>query len=172
MAKDITKVKVGTVDVSAGGTDLGHTKGGAEVVYEPEYHDIQVDEYGNTVANKKLLGEKFTVKVPLAEYTLANLNVAIPNSTIVGAVTQKLTFGSKAGKDMLSQAVAWIFHPRDAGADLDYDINIPKGVVTSSVTLPHQNDSERTIEITVEALIDESAADGAYLASIGDPAAA
>lgn len=172
MAKDVTKVKVGTCDVKAAGTDLGHTKGGVEISYEPSYHDIQVDEYGETVVNKKLLGEKFTAKVPLAEYTLANLAVAIPNSSIVGTTPQKLTFGSKAGKDMLSKAVAWVFHPIDAGASKAFDINIPKGVVTSTVTITHVNDAERAIEVTVEALLDETATDGAYLAFIGDPAAA
>lgn len=58
--KDVLKVKVGTCDVKADGTDLGHTKGGCEVNYEPSYYDIQVDEYGETVANKKLLKEKFS----------------------------------------------------------------------------------------------------------------
>lgn len=171
MAKDVTKVKVGTCDVTAAGQDLGHTKGGCEVNYEPSYHDITVDEYGETVVNKKLLGEKFSVKTPLAEYTLANLAVAIPNSTIVGTTPQKLTFGSKAGKDMLSQAVAWVWHPIDAGASKEFDINITKGIVASQITIGHVNDSERIIEVTVEALLDESQTDGAYLAFIGDPAA-
>lgn len=172
MAKDVTKVKVGTCDVTAGGVELGHTKGGVEINYEPNYFDVQVDEYGETIVNKKLNGEKFSAKVPLAEYTLANLAIAIPNSSIVGTSPQKLTFGSKAGKDMLSQAAAWVFHPIDAGAAKTFDVNIPKGVVTSQVTISHVNDDVRVIEVTVEALLDESADDGAYLAFIGDPAAA
>lgn len=169
---DVTKVKVGTCDVTANGVNLGHTKGGCEVNYEPSYHDISVDEFGETVVNKKLLGEKFSVKVPLAEYTLANLAVAIPNSGIItNAVTpakQRLQFGSKAGKDMLAKAVAWLFHPKDMGASVAFDINIPKGIVTNQVTISHVNDGERIIEVTVEALLDETKADGAYLASIGD----
>ena len=168
---DATKIALGVCKATFDSVDLGHTKGGVECVYEPVWHDVKVDQYGDTVVKKRLMGEKFTAKVPLAEYTVANLKVGIPAGTVVGTTTKKLTVGSSAGKSSTTLAAPLVLHPVDA-VGVEHDINIHKGMVGSQVTLSHVNDGERIIECTFEALIDESKADGARLFTIGDPAAA
>ena len=168
---DATKIALGVCTGTFDGVTLGHTKGGVECVYEPVWHDVKVDQYGDTVVKKRLMGEKFTAKVPLAEYTVANLGIGIPAGTVVGTTIKRLDVGSSAGKSSDDLAATLVLTPVDATGD-EHTITVPKAMVGSQVTLSHVNDGERIIECTFEAIIDESKADGARLFSIGDPAAA
>lgn len=168
---DATKIALGVCTASFDGVALGHTKGGVECVYEPVWHDVKVDQYGDTIVKKRLMGEKFTAKVPLAEYTVANLGVGIPAGTVVGTTVKRLDVGSSAGKSSDDLAAPLVLTPVDATGD-EHTITVPKAMVGSQITLSHVNDGERIIECTFEAIIDEGEADGARLFSIGDPAAA
>lgn len=163
---DITEVKLGVCEVSFNNVDLGHTKGGVVVSYAPEYVDIQVDKYGNTTADKRLLGEKFTAKVPLAESTLANLSVAMPAGT---TTANKITLGSKAGVGLAGLAHLLVLHPQaNEASDRSEDVIFYKAVAGSPVELGFTNDGVRIIEVTFEAMIDETKSDGDYLGMIGD----
>lgn len=166
---NVTNVKVGICDVYFNGAHLGHTKGGVEVSYEPVYHEVAVDAYGETPVEKYLIGEKWTAKVPLAEYTIANLNIAIPQSTLAGS-NARVTLGAKAGKKATDDAAQLILHPVGASG-AENDIVLYKAYVDSTVVLPHRNDEERLIEVTFIALLDESKSDGNYLGLIGDSSA-
>ena len=44
MANDATKIIIGAATVSVGGTDVGYTKGGVTVRYEPEFIDVIADQ--------------------------------------------------------------------------------------------------------------------------------
>lgn len=167
---DITKVRIGACDVTFNGTDLGHTMGGVEVSYEPQYADVMVDKYGQTIVEKKLIGEKLTATVALAEETIANLKVAMPNATFAGAANARVTIGKSAGQGMLAQAAQLVLHPRNEGTRVR-DIVFHKAVVTSQVVLPHKVDEQLTYEVVFEALLDESKSDGNYLGLIGDSTA-
>lgn len=165
---DATKVKLGTCNIIANGTDVGHSAGGCEGSYEPTYTDITVDMYGSTPVNKVLTGEKMTAKVPFAESTLANLLLAIPQGT---ASATKLTIGSKAGKLASADAISLVLHPQaNAAGDRSEDFVILKAVASSPVMLPYKNEGARVFEVTFEGIIDETKADGAYLGLIGDSA--
>lgn len=164
---DVTKVQVGACSVTYNGLDLGHTKGGVEVSYEPTYKDVSVDKYGETVVEKYLTGEKFTAKVPLAEFTIANLRNAMPKSTFAGAANTRITIGAAAGKKATDSAAQLVLHPLNQGTR-QHDIVLYKAYVASQVVLSHKNDEEKIIEVTFEALLDESRSDGNYLGLIGD----
>lgn len=166
---DVTNVQIGVAELTFGGVNLGHTKGGVTVSYEPEYHDLTVDKYGNTVIDKILIGEKLSVTAPLAEYTIDNLAIAIPNSTKAGT-DKRVTIGSLCGKKSSEHALELVVHPVNIPGR-DYDVVLYKAVVEESVELPHNFDEEKIMEITFTALIDEGKADGNYLGLIGDSAA-
>ncbi len=162
-----TNVQVGICDVSYNGLDLGHTIGGVEVSYEPEHHDVSVDKYGNSVVQRYLLGEKLTAKLALAEYTIANLRNAMPQATFAGAANTRITLGAAAGKKATDDAYQLVLHPINEGTRR-HDVVIYKAYVASTVVLPHKVDEEKVVEVTFEALIDESRSDGNYLGLIGD----
>ncbi len=167
---DIAKVKVGTCSVVYNGSDLGHTIGGVEVSYEPVYKDVAVDLYGETTVEKFLIGEKFTAKVPLAESTIANFRNSIPQSTFAGAANRRITIGAKAGKLATEDAYQLVLHPVIEGTRA-FDIVLHKAYSGATVVVGHTNDGEKIIEVTFEALLDESKSDGNYLGLIGDSTA-
>lgn len=167
---DITNVQVGACDVTFNSVNLGHTKGGVEVSYEPEYHEVAVDLYGNTPVDKYLTGERFTAKVPLAEYTLPNLGVVIPQGGYAGAGNARRTIGAKAGKKGTSVTAQLVLHPSNEGTRR-HDIVFHKAFVDSVVTLPHKIDEEKVMEVTFIALLDETKSDRNYLGLIGDSTA-
>ena len=75
---DFESVKLGVCDIhwnEAPEVFLGLTKGGCELSYIPSYHDMKVDQYGDTIIDKSLLGEKISVKVPLAETDLDKIEM-------------------------------------------------------------------------------------------------
>lgn len=164
---DITKVKVGVCSVTYNGLDLGHTKGGVEVMYEPAHMDVQVDKYGTTVVEKFLTGEKLTAKVPLAEYTIANLRNAMPQATFAGAANSRITIGSSAGQAAKVDSYPLVLHPINEGTKA-FDVVMYKAYVASSISLKHLVDGVKTIEVVFEALLDETKSDGNYLGLIGD----
>ena len=167
---DITNVQLGVCSVTFNSVDLGHTKGGVEYTYEPEYYEVTVDKYGNTPVEKKLVGEKIMVKVPLAEFTIDNLKAAIPNATYAGAANRRITIGKSAGQSMRSLAAQLVLHPITEGTRR-HDIVLHKAVVDSAITIGMNNEGEKIIEVTFAALLDESKNDGNYLGLIGDSTA-
>lgn len=167
---DIAKVELGVCEVSIDGVSIGHTKGGVEVTYEPTYSDITVDAYGETIVDKRLIGEKWMAKIPFAEYTIANLRKAMPQSEFAGAGNARITIGAKAGKKASDDAVELLLHPQDKGTR-EHDIVMHKAYASSSVVINHVNDDVKVVEVTFEALLDESKSDGNYLGLVGDSTA-
>lgn len=167
---NVDNVHVGVCTVTLNGVDLGHTAGGVEVSYEPVYHDVTVDQYGESVVEKYLLGEKWTAKVPLAEYTIANMKKAIPTGTFAGAADARITVGSNVGKKAKALAGQLVLHPIEEGTRR-FDVVFHKAYVGSQVVSAYVNDGERVTEVTFEALVDETKSAGNYLGMIGDSTA-
>jgi len=164
---DATKIQLGVCDVTYKGVDLGHTIGGVTVTYTPEYHETKVDKYGSSVVEKFLVGERMVAKGSLAEWTLANLQVAIGQSTLSG--DDSVTIGSFAGKKASLKAGLLLLHPIAAGASVrDYDVAIYKAVVTSELTIEHKNDGEKVLPVEFDGLVDENRSDGNLIGFIGD----
>lgn len=167
---DLTKVKVGVCTVTFNGVDLGHTVGGVEVTYEPTHYDVVVDKYGDTKVERKLVGEKLIAKVPLAEYTIANLKNAIPQGQYAGAANARIQIGVSAGQSARSQAAQLVLHPQNEGTRA-YDVVFHKAYVANKITINHKNKETKVIEVEFEALLDETKSDNNYLGFIGDSTA-
>lgn len=167
---NVNNFRIGACSVTFNGTDLGHTNGGVEISYEPTFQPLNADLYGETPVDQVLMGEKFTAKCMLAEYTIANLGVAIPQGVFAGAANARRTFGAKAGKSSKTDAAQLVLHPLNSGTR-EHDIVIHLATVTSTITINHTNDAQRMIEVTFEAFIDETKTDGNYLGFIGDSTA-
>lgn len=171
MAADIDNVKLGPCSVKVNNVDVGHTKGGVTVAYEAEYHDITVDKYGNTVAEKVLIGESLKVTVPLAEHTIANMLIAIPGASSAGG-GDRMTIGKDAGLRMSSVAYELVLHPlANDTNDLSEDVVLHKAVSAEAIEWKYATDGERLAEVVFHALLDEAKTDGNRLGFIGDSTA-
>lgn len=163
---DATKIQLGPCSVTFKGRDMGHTIGGVTVTYTPDFYESKVDKYGSSVVEKFLVGEKLMAEFNLAEFTLANLQDAVNQSTLQG--DDSISVGSTAGKKASVNAGLLVLHPLAAGSARDYDVSIYKGVVTSELKLEHKNDGEKVLPVTVDGLVDENRSDGNMLGFIGD----
>ena len=141
---DVANVKVGVCSVTYNGVDLGHTVGGVEVTYEANYHDVIVDKYGETVVEKKLVSERYMAKVPLAEYTIANLKAAIPQGQYAGAANARIHFGSSSGKSAKDNSAQLVLHPINEGTR-KFDVVLHKAYAANTITLQHKVDETRVI---------------------------
>ena len=163
---DISNVKMGVCSVKFGTTDLGHTKGGVTVTYEPEIHDITVDAYGSSPADKVIIGQKLKATVPMAESSLANLAIAIPAGT---ATATLITLGGTVGARLSESAETLVLHPvANDSDDLSEDVVIYKAIATNTIEIPFMVDAEKVIEVEFEGMIDETQTDGSMLGLIGD----
>ncbi len=163
---NILNVKLGTCKVYFKGVDMGHTIGGAEVTYSPEYQETKVDQYTG-VAERWLVGEKLSAKIPLAESTLVQLRAAMTHAT--DAADDAITLGSYAGKRSSTLAGLLVLHPiANAANNYDDDVAIYKAHSSGEIVLPFKNDGEKIIEVTFDGLVDEGRTDGNLLGFIGD----
>jgi len=162
---NLLNVKLGVCKVVFKGVDLGHTIGGVEVTYSPEFQETKVDQYTG-IAERWLIGEKLSAKVPLAESSLVQLKAGLAHGTEDG---ESLTLGKYAGQRSSTLAGLLVLHPvANADNDLSDDVAIFKAHSSGEVTLPFKNDGERIIETTFDGMVDESRADGSFLGLIGD----
>lgn len=161
---DIANTKIGACDVTFATVDLGHTLGGVTFSYEPNLAEIKVDAYGDTPVDYMVNGELVTVKVNLAEMSVAALKAAIPNHTLEGSIVH---FGAGAGTRLSAKAGVLVLHPRAATGTTE-DITLHKAVVYETVEIPYNNEDQRVFEVTFVALPDESKDAGKRLGAFGD----
>ncbi len=165
---DVTKIRLGVCSVTFKGSDLGHTIGGVEFTYTPEYKETSVDKYGKSVVEKFLVGERVKVKLSLAEWTLANLQAVIDQATLQG--DDSVSVGSVAGKKASTNAGLLVLHPiENATANKNDDMSVYKATVAGSeLAIVNNNEGERVLPVEFDGLIDENRSDGNMLFFIGD----
>lgn len=165
----LTNVRIGACSVLWGGVSLGHTKDGAEFQFERSFEDLMVDQYGETAVDKALTGQNLTVKVYLAEPNTSNLHVALPEQGHAsGANGERVGLGADAGATLRQFARELVLHPLNrAASDDSEDIHIYLAVSMETVALNYKVDEQRVIEVTFQALVDETYGSGRRLGHIG-----
>jgi len=91
MANDATKIIIGAATVSVGGTDVGYTKGGVTVRYEPEFIDVIADQAVGVVKKARSL-ERMYVTTTLLQVSLSDIRKSFmqPSAQLSGST---LTLG-------------------------------------------------------------------------------
>jgi hypothetical protein len=165
----IENIRMGACGVIFDNVSLGHTKDGAEFQFERSFEDLMVDQYGETAVDKALTGQKLTVKVFLAEPSVANLHVAMPEQGHAsGGNGERVGLGVDAGALLRQYAKELVLHPlKNAANDDSEDIHIYKAVSVETVPMNYKVNEQRIIEVTFQALVDETYGNGRRLGHIG-----
>lgn len=168
---DISKVEIsGPCRITANGVDIGHTLDGVELEGERKLTDVFTDKYGETPVDKVLSGNRLKAKFKMAQTEWAQWNLLVPEtSSYDGAGTaDRADFGADAGYSLRQDAVRLVIHPlRNANTDYSDDVTIYKAISAENFTLPMKVDEQRVLEITLEALVDESYGTGRRLGHYG-----
>lgn len=174
MASDTKNVKLGVCTVFYNDVDLGYTKGGVEVSVSTETHKVEVDQFGKTAISENIMGRNVTVKVPLAETTLANLVAIMPGATLVtdavDPTKKKVVVTNGVGVNLIDIAKELRLHPKGKPlTDKSDDFVIPKAATPGALTFAYKVDDERIFNCEFTGYPDVSAADTLFI--VGDETA-
>lgn len=146
-------VKLGVCTVTFDGNDLGLTKGGVEVEVATETYEVMVDQFGNSPVNEYILARTVTIRVPLAESTLENLQKIMPGTTIVTSgsipnLKKRADVQNGTGLNLLDYAEKLVLHPKALpSTDKSEDFIVPLAATSGAVSYAYKLDEERIFNV-------------------------
>lgn len=172
MANTPGLLKVRRAKVYIDDVHVGLTKGDTEVTIERDLVEVGADEYGIAPYDLVANGNRATIKFMIAEISAGAIAKALPEGTYVagvGAEGGKVGIGQASGYSLRQDAVELTLHPADRDdADTDEDVTFWKCVSKEPVKVMYSISNQQIIEVTMEALWDETQADGYHLGRYGD----
>lgn len=174
-AGDVTKFRLDNFRVTIGGTDIGFTEGGSEIVINSSVVELTADQTGITPLDTRNNGSRVTVKIVFAEAaTYATLKKALHDGTLRSSGgTAVGVGGTLSGTRVgLTDAVAIILHPLDKDDSvLTNDINIWKAVADGQTRIKYGPNAKTLYETTFICLPDTSKTAGKQIIDFGLAAA-
>lgn len=153
-----------------GWKQFGYTDDGVDFQYGPSWKDFDVDEEMAPV-DTKLIKEKLSVIMKLAEATLNNLGYAIAGSSLVQVDPTSSTIGTLtlAGGSAASTSEFKLgFQGPAPGTNLTRVVIIYRAKSKGTVTVKYQRKDKVIIGVSFEALADGTKAAGARLFKMVD----
>ena len=149
MAKDDMEISPCAVYFGTAGAeaDLGRTEGGVRVAFTTDVGDLMSDQWGTQPEDQVITGQGCRVTVPLAEYTIENLAIAL-NQDITG---DALIAGDRlVGTKMSSKAESLLLKEYVDGTVSEDDKNWMRFPVAAPVGSPEilfSKTDQRIIEV-------------------------
>lgn len=182
MAVNSEDFELGPAQVTYDGSDLGGDEGDTTVTIATDSADLKCNQLGSQPANKVIIGRGATVKVPMAEITLANLVRTMPGTRLVtdamDSTKKKVVLaqgiGSKAiGTSGLAKQIIvkpYVDGVPSTNATTGKWFTFPKSFPISTAELGYNRDNQRILMVEFQVLPDPS--NGNILGWCGDITAA
>lgn len=168
MARDLEKLELGPAIVEFGDTDktlFETTIGGITFNIETQYREQKIDQLGETVVKKTVIGRNAYAVVPFAEKDLEVISKVVAGSELVTDGTgKKVIIKTGVGTDLLTLADKVVIKPVGYEADPEKWVTLPLAYPETDLNYSYDNDNERITNITFTSTPD---ADG-VIAIIGD----
>jgi len=162
---DVSKIELGPAKLNWNDSDMGSTEGGVTVEIEKRTREQTTDQYGESLVDLIETGIRARVRASIAEWTLAELEVAFPEFG-QDTTNKYLYFGGEpVGALRASYAKALYVRPYAESTDVNdivFHLAIPH--ITGPVTF--NNEGDRIVEVTFECVLDTSKAAGKMLGQI------
>lgn len=163
------RVRIGPCRLIWDGQDLGATKGGVTLIYQPDVYLMTIDQRGNTPYDSARRGERLIVRTQVAESTWRVLQAAMPGGRLHehegGA--KRLSFGGLVRR-LGESAKELVLHPlTNADDDPSDDVWIWRAIARGEVSKAFTLEGERVIPVEFQALLDLSKPPGQQLFTIG-----
>jgi len=154
-----SKLRTGPAAVYFKGACLGVTLGPVQWTPETLTRPRTTSRWGESNVDLIHTGDKHTVKMTLAENSIAVLQAALPEGLTEGATRY---FGRVPGGKLSDHAGQLLVRPidKDAADDDSEDLALYKAVVTACDPVGWTHENERAYAVTFEALIDDTKDDG------------
>lgn len=145
-------VKMGICDVVFDSVNLGYTKGGVKVSYSTDTTEKTVDNL-DTPISEVISKQKFEIKVPLAEYSLANFAKIFPGATLITdpttATKKNLILSGDAGVDLAATARVLTITP--VGGTANDAITVFSAGPKPNIEFAYEKENVRVYEVTFAA---------------------
>lgn len=162
----LSDVHLGPCTVSYGGTDLGRTTGGVVFTYTPTFFDFSADQY-TSMETSFLTAEACQAAVPLAESSIDNLALVIPQGTkSTSGSAKRLDVGG--GTVTTSDLLPLILTPTMTETGANQKVTIWKALPKEAIELGFNKDGVRTVAVMFHGYRDSSKASGKELFTLGD----
>ncbi len=151
MGETGTKIRMGPCKVTFGDEfEINKTIGGVDFSAQPMLHDISVDQYGQGVYDKRIVGWEVSAVIRMAETdydTIKEISVGLEE--IEGAGEKKKLVDKALGTSMRTLAKKLTIHPLDMGESVAEDIVIYLAAPDTPVDLKFNYENERVLEVTM-----------------------
>jgi len=160
MASEIRKIELGPAIVEygeGGGKVLFETTiGGVSLAVETKYRDQKIDQTGETVRTKRIIGRDVKVEIPFAEYELEVIPKVMVGSEIVTAKNgnKKVIVKTGVGMDLLAQAKKVVIKPTVAKTDASKWVTLPLAYPTTDLQFNYDSENERITKVVLHAAPD------------------
>jgi len=148
---DANNILIGAATVSLDAVDVGYTKGGTTVRYEPEFIDVMADQAVGVVRKARSL-ERMFITTTLLELTLENIRLAfmVPAAQLSGSVLT-LGYNNACWVDELAIVLVGV-----ANTCTTRTFSFTKCIAFGTKEYAMRRDEETAFEVSFEALKDAS----------------
>ena len=129
--------------------DLGRTEGGVRVAFTTDVADLMSDQWGTQPEDQVITGQGCRVTIPLAEYTFANLAIAL-NQTAAGGISGLIEGARLVGTKMSVQGQSLLLKEYVNGVISENEDNWMRFPIAAPVGSPEilfSKTDQRIIEI-------------------------
>ena len=133
-----------------GATIIDKTIGGVDFVATPMYHEIKIDQYGQGVYDKRIVGWNVKAIIRMAESTYENIKAMSAGLVEVTDGTKKKLHDAQLGTSMRAGGKKLVIHPlENAVGDVSDDITVYLAAPDTPLDLKYNFENERVLEVTM-----------------------
>jgi len=164
---DMSRVVCGPAEVRVDGVAVGRTEGPVRARIEPILREETAACAGASPVDYVVVGLRAELVVPLAEYVLENVILAMPHAT--GAAGYA-ALGPTPGQRLSASAATVTVHPLSrADDDPSEDLTLHRAVCTGAVELEYSGGADRIVEARFVGLADLERPTGDFVGRIAAP---
>lgn len=141
-----------TYSEGADTTTIDKTIGGVDFSAVPIYKEIKVDQYGQGVYDKRIVGWDVKAVIRMAETTYDNIKAMSAGLVEVDGGTKKKLHDAQLGTSMRASGKKLVIHPlENDDSDVSDDITMYLAAPDTPLDLKYNYENERVLEVTMVA---------------------
>ena len=154
MIMEAPAIKLGPCKViygeDIGATTIDKTIGGVDFTATPTYHEIKIDQYGQGVYDKRIVGWDVKAVIRVAESTYENIKAMSAGLIEVSGAGKKKLHDAQLGTSMRESGKKLVIHPlENPDEDASDDITVYLAAPDTPIDLKYNFENERVLEVTM-----------------------
>lgn len=156
MALDLGPCQV-LFGTAAAEVDIGKTQGGVRVAFSEDVVDLMSDQYGSQPEDQSITGHTATIVTALADYSVANLAIALNQTELQLGAKKGFKGSSLVGTKLSTKGQSLLLKKYVDGVvstDENNWLRFPVAAPTGAFEVTFDGATQRVIEVTFQAFPD------------------